>query len=65
MSETLTFELSTTIMPALGPHRSAGWRTECVSDLSTAEQLLDWLEAEGVDERKLVIEESAFVVRWR
>src|SRR5438552_13014876 len=42
------------------------WQSVTVSDLSAAEKLLDWAEAEGYQERELVVlDNSTFLVRWR
>jgi hypothetical protein len=42
------------------------WRTKVVEDLATAEELLDQAEAEGYEEREMVVlGESSFLVRWR
>lgn len=42
------------------------WQSETVSELAAAEELLDRAEAEGYQERELVLlSESAFLVRWR
>ena len=42
------------------------WRSAVVSDLSTAEELLDRAEQEGYRERELVlVGNSTFLVRWR
>ena len=43
-----------------------GWQTRAVRDLSTAEDLLNLLEARGTAERELVIHGNTdFEVRWR
>ena len=42
------------------------WRSVTVSDLSTAEELLDRAEQEGYQDRELVmLGNSTFLVRWR
>lgn len=42
------------------------WRSIIVSDLSAAEELLDWAELEGYQERELIVLGNAtFLVRWR
>jgi hypothetical protein len=42
------------------------WQSATVSDLSAAEALLNHAEAEGYQERELVIlDNSTFLVRWR
>ena len=42
------------------------WRFVVLSDLAAAEELLDWAEAEGYQERELIVlGESTFLVRWR
>src|SRR5688572_15709894 len=42
------------------------WNSAVASDLSTAEELLDWAEGEGYRERELVVVgNSTFLVRWR
>ena len=42
------------------------WQSATVSDLTAAEELLDWAEAEGYQERELsVVGNDAFLVRWR
>ncbi len=42
------------------------WQSATVTELSVAEKLLDWAEAEGYQERELaVLDESTFHVRWR
>jgi hypothetical protein len=49
------------------PHPDPGdWQSTAVSDLSAAEDLLDLAEAEGYQERELVVlGNSSFLVRWR
>ena len=42
------------------------WRSATVSELSVAEELLDWAETEGYRQRELVVlGNSTFLVRWR
>jgi hypothetical protein len=42
------------------------WRSKTVSDLSTAEELLDRAEAEGYQDREMIVlGNSSFLVRWR
>jgi hypothetical protein len=42
------------------------WQSATVSDLSTAEELLDRAEAAGYRERELIVlGEALFLVRWR
>jgi len=42
------------------------WRMTTVDDLTAAEDLLDCLENQGIEERELVIlGNSCFAVRWR
>ena len=42
------------------------WQSAIVSDLATAEELLDQMEAEGHQERELIVlGNSTFLVRWR
>jgi hypothetical protein len=42
------------------------WRFVVLSDLTAAEELLDWAEEQGYQERELVVlGESTFLVRWR
>ena len=42
------------------------WQSVAVSDLATAEELLDLAESYGYSERELVVlGESKFLVRWR
>ena len=48
------------------PAVSTDWRMTTVDDLTDAEDLLDCLENQGVEERELVIlGNSCFAVRWR
>ena len=44
----------------------SAWQSETVSDLATAEELLDRAEEEGYEERELlVLGDTLFLVRWR
>jgi hypothetical protein len=57
-AETLTGGTST-------PART-DWQLATVTDLTDAEDLLDSLEAQGIEERELVVlGNSCFAVRWR
>jgi hypothetical protein len=49
-----------------GPRKPATWNVRSVNSLSTAEDLLDLLEARGTNEQVLIIHgNSDFEVRWR
>ena len=52
-----------------GGHRAnvaADWQLTAVTDLTDAEELLDCLENQGIEERELlVLGNSCFAVRWR
>jgi|SRR6516165_7765549 hypothetical protein len=55
-------------LPAGGVRTPAGaeWQLTTVNDLTAAEELLDCLENQGVEERELVVlGNSCFAVRWR
>jgi hypothetical protein len=42
------------------------WRMTTVNDLTDAEDLLDYLENQGIEDRELVVlGNSCFAVRWR
>lgn len=50
----------------LQPRACSDWQLTTVNDLHDAEDLLDCLEAQGIDERELVVlGNSCFAVRWR
>lgn len=52
-------------MTPAAPDRT-GWNERIVTALCDAEDLLDWLEARGHEDRELVIlGAAAFAVRWR
>src|SRR5262245_61375348 len=41
------------------------WQSATVSDLAEAEELLDWAEAQGYEERELILlADATFLVRW-
>jgi hypothetical protein len=42
-----------------------GWQVCSALSLSEAEQLLDWLETNGVCEREMSFGEEGATVRWR
>ncbi len=50
----------------LTPSTRTDWQLTTVSALSDAEELLDMLENQGIEERELVVlGNSCFAVRWR
>lgn len=50
----------------MSPAASTDWQLTTVDDLSSAEDLLDCLEANGIAERELIVlGNSCFAVRWR
>jgi hypothetical protein len=65
MSDIPTCSRLKTEMPS--PSRSTRtWRTLAVSSTSDAEELLDWAESLGFQERLfIVLNPSGFVVMWR
>lgn len=54
----------TALTQPLAPEHPPPWQKVTLTDLSAVEELLDRLENEGCD-RRLVIVEDLFVVRWR
>ena len=71
MSETLSFDVPTCIMPALNLAAAAApdrplWNSVVASSLTEAERLLDQSERQGYRERALVVcTPKLFLVRWR
>ena len=70
MSDTKTFAGLTAVMQSLGPARPktrqpVRWCKVTLASLTVVEELLDWLENNGYDEREVRIAGDAFVVRWR
>jgi hypothetical protein len=70
MSDTKTFMGLTAVMRALAPTSPKGrrplrWCKVTIADLTRVEELLDWLENNGYDERRVAVDGDAFVVRWR
>jgi hypothetical protein len=55
--------------PASGPGSStpegAAWQERTGLTLRQAEELLDWLEANGVTRREVALTEEGCVVRWQ
>lgn len=52
--------------PPQAAARTGNWQLTTVNDLHDAEDLLDYLEANGAGDRELVVlGESCFAVRWR
>ena len=70
MSDTKTYTGLTSVLQALGaghpdPRRRGRWGKVALASLSDVEELLDWLENSGYDERRVDFADGAFVVRWR
>ena len=72
MSDTQLFDTLTDVMRALAPPQRATrrktpavWHQVKLTDLTDVEELLDWLENAGYDERRLDLVGETFVVRWR
>jgi hypothetical protein len=72
VADTKVYSGLTAVMQALGPPaparprgRPARWSKVTLRDLSAVEDLLDWLENNGFEERELEVAGSSFVVRWR
>jgi hypothetical protein len=70
MTDTLTFNVPTQVMPALAAPRPRRQRRRrrrevVLFDLSAVEQFLDWLERKGHGGCELLIVGKNFVVRWR
>ncbi len=70
--DTKTYTGLTAVKRALGPlaakptpERNSQWSSEILTDLFAVEQLLDWLENNGFEERELEVAGNEFVVRWR
>lgn len=71
MADTKTYAGLTAIMQALGPcapaksRQPARWCKVTLRNLSAVEDLLDWLENNGYEDRRVDVSDDAFVVRWR
>jgi hypothetical protein len=70
MSDTKTYSGLTAVVRALGPARTkpcqpARWCEVTLTNLSAVEELLDWLENNGYEQREVRVAGDAFVVRWR
>jgi hypothetical protein len=70
MTDTRTFKVLTQLMPTLPAttdtvQSGASLREKVFHDLRAVEEFLDWLEANGHADRELIVDGTAFVVRWR
>jgi hypothetical protein len=70
VSDTKIFKGLTAVMRAIGPsspeaRRPSRWSKVTIADLTAVEELLDWLENNGYDERRVDVAGDAFEVRWR
>ena len=71
MSDTKVYSALTDVMQSLGARAAARarqkprWSKVALEDLSAVEELLDWLENNGYEERRVDASGGEFVVRWR
>jgi hypothetical protein len=71
VSDTKVYSGLTAVMQALDarapakPRPAPRWSKVTLAKLSAVEDLLDWLENNGYDERSVDLSGDAFVVRWR
>lgn len=69
MNDTRTLNVKTLAMPSLATYRPSSQRSRrrkrVVYDISSAEQVLDWVERKGGTDARLDIAGKAFVVHWR
>lgn len=56
---------STNLPPRQSYRDDQGWRVRTGLTLYEAEQLLDWLDQIGCDEREVQIDDTTTTVRWR
>jgi hypothetical protein len=72
VADTKVYSGLTAVMQSLGPPAPtkwpvapARWSKVALRNLSAVEELLDWLENNGFEERELEVAGGSFVVRWR